>query len=829
MPPTTAKAARPRPSRREGGPWLVALLSALVTGTTLVAGFPDLNSTLRIVITVASTVVAGVVAWLLIPPAVAAPPPAPPAVPVPAQLPPDTPYFTGRTDLLAELEAAFDAGGPSRSPTIIVITGQAGVGKTAVATRLAHRVLGRFPDGQLYVNLRGAQSDPLAPGDVLIGFLKALGVDMTTAPGGLEELVRLWRTWLAGRRVLVVLDNAASEEQVKPLLPNEPSCAAIVTSRRPLEHLTGTRAPLDVLPAEQAVELLGHLAGQARVAADPDGAREIVELCGALPLAVAIAGARLAGRPHWPLSHLAERLRDARGRLSELGDDDRGVRASIGLGYRACDELERLAFRRLGLLEAPDFPAWVVAALVDRPAEAGEDITERLVAAQLVQPSGTDPTGTLRYKLHDLVRVYARERAEAEEDAADRTAALDRMLGGYVELASVAAAARWPQDWSAESGGAAFWAPGERAARPARERPAAWLAAERACLVEAVEQAHTTRRWESCAALGRAVGSLCHSLRSFWGDWEKVVGLALDAARHSGDRVAEGALLLELQALCAGKVDWDQALRHAEEARAVFGELGDRWWAGRAERSIGVTLRERGRLAEAEGHLTAAIETFGAIGDRWWQARTRRNLAEVRVKQGRAESAEALLREALALFRERGNRYSVAQTLRALGEVLDRQDRTEEAMACIEEARELFLLRGERWDEARALRALGELGRPGAQREELEYLRRALGLLGDLGDRWGVARTEWSVGQALLGLDRPDEAADCFRRSAAEFDALQDLWWRSRAWRSLGRALIAAGRPDEARSPLEDARAGFRTLGDADGERRVDELLGKTS
>src|SRR6185437_7719146 len=279
----------------------------------------------------------------------------------PAQLPADITDFTGRKTQLATV--AHLAGAADRSATVLItIAGQAGSGKTALAVHAAHRLRAHYPDGQLFVDLRGTQAQPLAATDVLARFLRALGVDRMAIPDDAEERAALYRSRLADRRLLILLDDAACEAQLRPLLPGTPGCAVLVTSRARLSGLGGAqRVDLDVFAPDQAIELLARVAGPQRVAAEPVSAREIVRLCGFLPLAIRVAGARLGARPHWPLSRLEADLTDEGTRLDTLRLGDLEVRASLARSYDTLDVIARRALRLLGLIEAADFAPWVTA------------------------------------------------------------------------------------------------------------------------------------------------------------------------------------------------------------------------------------------------------------------------------------------------------------------------------------------------------------------------------------------------------------------------------------------------------------------------------------
>ncbi|MEN3359753.1 MAG: hypothetical protein V7637_3735 [Mycobacteriales bacterium] len=371
---------------------------------------------------------------------VAAEPPAG-AGPRPSLLPPDLADVTGR-DAAADRLRTLLTGATGTAVPVAMLAGPAGIGKTTLAVHLAHQLRDQFPDGQLFVDLHGTGAAPAGPAEVLGRFLRALGVDAADLPFRLEERVELYRTLLADRRVLVVLDDAVGHGQVRPLLPGGPGCAVLVTSRRGLTGLGTDLTRLDVLDRGAALELLGRIVGPDRVAAAPDAAAALVDLCGRLPLAIRIAGGRLAHRPHRPLDWLAERLADERLRLDELTLGDLAVRPRLAVGYRRLDPAGQRLLRRLALLDGLDFSVWVAAALLDVPAAQGEEVLERLVEEQLVDVAGRQSTCTLRYRLSELVRAYARERADVEETAVGADAARNRVLAGWLALSPAIPPAR---------------------------------------------------------------------------------------------------------------------------------------------------------------------------------------------------------------------------------------------------------------------------------------------------------------------------------------------------------------------------------------------------
>ncbi|GAA2080409.1 ATP-binding protein [Actinomadura alba] len=846
---TVAGAERASRATRLAAPWTVGGLTAAVTGLTMSLDLVELPVAARFAVTGGVTLLAGLVAWSTqraggsaeIEAAAEDAGHRPPA-----QLPPVIAHFTGRADSLAELRRLFEDAHPRRrsrddAPTgarVVSIHGPAGVGKSALATRFAHEVASRYPDGQLYFDLRGGGASRVRPEEVLTGFLLALGARLTTAPGGLEELRKLWWTWVRGRRILVHLDNAHDAEQVQALIPPEPGCAVLVTSRQPLYLRNTNDRRLREFTEAQGIELLTRLAGDDRVSDDLASAVAIVELCGRLPLAISICGGRLAARENWSLQEMADRLADERRRrLDELEVAqriDQSVRASLQLSYDDCTETQRRLLRSFGLLAAPDVQGWAAGELLGVSELEGGDLLEALVDAQLVEHSGVDRTGATRYRLHDLVRLYARERADKEDTVEHRQAAIERVLGGYRERAEQMAAARWPQDWHRQGGGGG----GSRGGTVAMD----WLTSERMALLALVDQATGLRLWALVWRLGRASCSLFHSMRVFWTEWRHVAEVTCDAAGRLGDRRAVGIARLERAAVLGGLGQIGRARADAKEALEIFEESRERWWAARALRTVGMTLRDEGNLDEGQRYLLDAIAAFREEGDQWWHARTQRNLGELRLAQRRYDEARELLEQALDVFKSNGNAYSESQTLRALGEVLAAEGRHlrrrgdqraadakhAQAAAVLERAAESFRVRSEHWEEARCLRAAGEVGDPRNGLRELAFVRRAENTLEGLGDSWGVARTQLSEGRALGRLGRDADAVGVLWQTVESFRRLDDRWWEARGLRTLAEVLLDAGRAEEAREPAAQALDIYRSLGNEAGVSRARDVLARS-
>ncbi len=692
---------------------------------------------------------------------------------IPFLLPPDSADFTGRAEMVGRLDVLM-AGAPddaARSTAMVVadVAGGGGVGKTTLAVHVAHRVRARFPDGQLFVNLQGAETSPADPKEVLGRLLRALGADAAAIPEGSDERAELYRGLLAHRRVLVVLDNAASEAQVRPLLPGSPTCAVLITSRARLAGLEGARLlDLDLLDSAQAVGLLGRIVGPERVAAEPAAAAELARLCGYLPLALRVAGARLAARPHWQLTQLVERLADERQRLDELAYGHLGVRASLTLSYRALEPAARLLFRRLGLLQAADAAAWVAAALLDTSVEQATELADRLVDARLLEVAGRDATGQVRYRFHDLVRVYAHECAEAEDPPAERRASLARAFGAWLHLAERADAGLGNPFLEPAYGPTLRWPVDQATTGRLLADPLAWLEAERPGLVVAVTQAACLGMaglsWELTSALTQFLAT-----RIYPDDWRRCAEQALTAARRARDARGEAAVLLSLgdlhgfyrrhdetvacwqaaleiftrlgddtgRAMClaalalcrSDRAAFEQRRQQAEDALAILGQGGSPRARACVLHLLGLLYHNHGRLELAEQCFEEALVLHRGLGSVRGEAKLLYRLGAVLIKQGRDDEAASMLRQAVAILRQHGDRISGTPAEVCLGTALVHLGRYGQARPLLEPSVHsgFPFVRG--W----ALRALGELDHAQGRHDHAQAaLRRALRLFQEL-------------------------------------------------------------------------------------------------
>jgi tetratricopeptide (TPR) repeat protein len=737
----------------------------------------------------------------------------PSTIDAPRQLPPDIDDFTGREAATAQVQQLLER---EQSTAIIIsaIAGKAGVGKTALAVHVAHRLRPRFSDGQLYVDLRGAEAQALDPADVLAGFLRALGVEGAAIGEGLEERVRQFRARLADRRVLVVLDNAASEAQLRPLLPTSPGCAARVTNRVSLGGLEAAHPlTLEVLEPEEAVALLAKLAGPGRVAAEPQAAQAIVRLCGWLPLAVRIAGARLASRPQWRLALLAERLADERRRLDELKAGDLEVRASVALSYQGRGQQERRLFRLLGLLDAPSVPAWVAATLLEVELAEAERLMEGLVDAQLVEAAGQDQAGQLRYRLHDLLRVYARERLQLEEPTAAQRASLERLLQTYLALAEQADALLEPSGINHYGGDPARGLRDHPAAAIVGRDPLRWLEAEHASLVAAVDQGCDADIGEPTWRLATALVSF-FGTRAHWDDWQHTHTIALAATRRTGDRDAEGRMLGSLADLYVARTRFDQARRCLEQGLAAFRKTGNQLGELQSLSALGGIDRKQGRFGDAVARLEQSLSGFRELGWQSGEAEVLLDLGEVYREQGRLNATVVCLEQSLRLMRAVGDRLCEAPILRALALTRCAQGRFGEAIACLEQSLALTRISGDQPGESRVLQSLGEVHRmQGCLEDAGSCLEQSLTLARTTGVRAAEAYASYGLGDVRRQQGRLEEAASYLEWSLAVFRECGLRPWEARALDSLGTLLAAKGDHTGACRAWRSALAIFRELG----------------
>ncbi|MEV7802903.1 BTAD domain-containing putative transcriptional regulator [Microbispora sp. NPDC088329] len=659
---------------------------------------------------------------------------------MPHQLPRDIVSFTGRTAELTCLRAlARPPGGPA-APVISVIDGMAGVGKTALAVHAAHRLADTFADGQLFVDLHGFTHgvSPVDPAEALDQMLCALGVPGEQIPPDLDARAALYRTRLAGKHLLVLLDNAAGEAQVRSLLPGTPTCMVLITSRRRLAGLEDVRPlSLDVLPQDDAVTLFTRSAGPERLAGQPpELPAEIVELCGRLPLAIRIAAARLRMRSGWTPAHLAERLRDHQHRLGELEVGRLSVTAAMDLSYRHLGRGRQDMYRLLGLHPGPDFERHAAAALAGTtPRHAGRLIDD-LVDAHLLQ----EPVPG-RYRFHDLLRVHATAALADEDTDADRDAALTRLFDHYADTASDAVDTAHPRTHPR---------PHPRADPPACPRPPGDHGRGRraATAPDTRDRAHAARWLETelTNLLATAVYAACHGRPGHALRLSAALHRHLHTgAHHTCARTTHGDVPhpagdTRVAALC-GVADLHLMLGQFTQAAGHFGRVleiaraaGDPVGELNALCGLGHVCRAQGKTGAAARYLEHSLRIARSAGYRDGELNALCGLGEVHLMLGRHASAADRFRRALQIALRIGDRNAQFEGLHGLGRVYQGAGQAERALAFHQVALPIARALGHRADQARALHGLGRACRSlGRQDEAREHWRRALAILTDLG------------------------------------------------------------------------------------------------
>ncbi|TYB69104.1 tetratricopeptide repeat protein [Nonomuraea sp. PA05] len=688
------------------------------------------------------------------------------ATPVPRQLPADMTDFTGREPDVEQVTRALQEGNGS-ALVISAVAGAGGMGKTTLAVHVAHRLAAAYPDGQLFVDLQGAGPRPLTPEAVLGGFLRALGADMAALPEELDERAALYRSLLAERRVLVLLDNAASAGQVRPLLPGTAGCAVLVTSRARLSALSGARhLGLEAMRPEEALELLAKVVGQERVAAEREAAQELMRACGYLPLAIRIVASRLAARPGWSLARLLGRMADERRRLAELRVDDLAVEATFALGYDQLDEAHAAAFRLLAVPNAADLPAPAAAAVLGVTEAEAEELCEALVNVHLMESPAPG-----RYRHHDLLKLYARSRLDGEEP---RRQALDRLLGHYLAAMAWLVDVMYPGDPVLDH----VTTSAPRPSFADLHAAIAWGQAEEEGMLGCLHQIADTPG----TALHDAVSlldmmTLVFDFESSPSGYERVVERLVAAAAERGEWTAEAHARRKRGEILYARRDTEAA---EAEARAVR----DRADARPADHACAVNVlamlaHDRRAYDEAIAMYNETLGTWRTLGHRSEEAILMGNLALVLAEAGRGEEGVEVGERAVAITRELGGGRPNPQILYQLAVALGAAGRHQEALT-----------------------------RFGAGRAEFQRLRQ---------HAW-EGLTLRRMAETYLLMGRPDRAVDHAEESLVMLHETDQGWMRGKALAVLGRALHGLGRRSRATACLTGALAIMERQGSPDAD-----------
>ncbi|WP_242572651.1 BTAD domain-containing putative transcriptional regulator [Streptomyces sp. NP-1717] len=785
----------------------------------------------------------------------------PPDVPAPDVAPPrnlpQQPTLVGRRSELQALSTMIaDKGARGGSVvTVEAVSGMAGVGKTALVVATAHLLAERYPDGQLYLDLRGHSpaQEPLTARAALATLLRLLGAPAFSIPAELEGRTALWRTMLAERRVVIVLDDAIGAEQLGPLLPSGSPSLTIIASRR---HLTGIpqalSVPLDVLPKEDAISLFRGFAGEERTHETAQTER-IVHLCGYLPLAIELVAHRFRARTSWTLPVLAERLARSPGRLAEIrtADQEQEMTRAFALSYRTLTAQQRTAFRHLGLHPGPDFTADAAAALLGLPMDTTERLLEGLVAFHLLREPVPD-----RYRYHDLLREYAYGLSQIEDSERERRQAVARLTDFFISTANHADHMAYPRrvrrgpptlppptptpvPFLPDAAAARSWLAAERGnllavEDHARRHGAPDRAAQLACVLAGFLQSecywqdakkllrHAVTHWDLAAdesALCCALIGLCAADASIGGyaDAAEAGERALGLARALRDEPAEAEALRVL-----GTLNWHlgenrNALVLLQKSLAIRSLSGDIWDKARSRNNVAVTLLFLGERDRALSHFRGALDGFRDAGDETASAQTLNNIGELQMHAGELESARRSFEESLSFLEAAGSRYDRATVRRNLAEVLTESGESTTALALFGETLSEFRSLGDRKSQAEALVGIGEaywrLGDLAASvRSHLE----ALEIAQDIGAPRHEAQALRSLGRAEFADGRLGIATDRLRAAVAVATRTHDIDEETAARALLAEVLLAAGDINEARMTLRQAFELVRHRGSVD-------------
>jgi DNA-binding SARP family transcriptional activator/tetratricopeptide (TPR) repeat protein len=738
-------------------------------------------------------------------PALTIPGPQQPVDSAPRELPPMVPGFTGRWAELTTLTRLLDRPG-EQAPQSIVIRGSAGVGKTTLAVHWAHQAKGQFPDGQLYVNLRGYDPGlPMPSGDALAGFLRSLGVPGQKIPPEPDQRTARYRSLLANKRMLVVLDNAGSADQVRPLLPGTPTSTVLITSRDALAGLVArdgaARLDLDILPLPDAVALLRTLIGK-RTDADTEATAELARQCSRLPLALRVAAELAATRPTVPLATLVGELADLDTRLDLLaadGDPSAQVRAVFSWSYRHLGNDAARAFRLAGLHPGPDLDPYAAAALANATVLQARQALGTLTLAHLIQ---TAQPG--RHGMHDLVRAYARELTTDDE----HHAALTRLFDYYLHTAAAAMDILHPVERRN--------VPRPATPVPPLPDPAAardWLDSERAVLVASTVHAADCGWPNHATRLATVLLRYLHDS----GHYPEAIAIcvhALAAARRIGDRAAEATALNQTAIMDAEQGRYQQAADHHRQALTLFRQMGDLEGEARALTNMGIDETQLGRYEEAARHQQEALAIRRDMGNRLGEARVLSNLGFTRRLQGSYQDAADQYQQALILFREVGDRQGEAWSLAQLGIIDLRLECYQHATKYLRPALAMFRELAHAGSEAECLIRLGEahLGL-GSHESAARNFERALVMIREIGDPILEADTLNGLGDVLCKTGETEKAHAHHAAAlhlASHADAPRE---QARAHSGLARAYHADGDYHNARHHWQEALTRYTAIG----------------
>jgi tetratricopeptide (TPR) repeat protein len=694
----------------------------------------------------------------------------------------------------------------------------AGVGKTTLAIHLAHRLTSQFPDGQIFLSLHAHDPyrDPVDPATGLGMLLRAIKAVPATASalagpddysGSLEERAARWREQTANQRILVVLDDAASRDQILPLLPGAPGCLVLVTSRHRLTGPAGARSlSLDVPPSAEARELFVRIVGLER-ADDADSIADIVRLCGHLPLAIQVAASRLRHRPAWTAADLAQRLATTQSRLREFVGEGLEVASSFELSYRYLSHEQQRVFRQIGCYPGGAVSVYAVAAASTLAIGDAERVLDGLLDCHLL-----DEPVRRRFRCHDLICEYARDLALREDAEPDRRLFMHRLLDYYLHQAGKADRILYPH--RRRLAAQVSYVPADTPEMTTQHDAEAWMETERLNVIGAIQYA-ARHGFNSHAALLPHVVAQFLEAGGYWQDAAVAHGCALEAWRAAGDRLGEAQAHADL---CFSRVragHFADALHHGEAGLAIFRALGDQRGEADTLDRLGLVLWQGARFREALARFTESLSIHRAIGNPYGEAEVLGHSGIGNWHIGHYREAVANFERALALYRDMGDKVGEAKTLNNIGDVEQRMGAHADALAHYQQALPIARDIGGRQAEGVLLNNIGNACQhTGRYEDALSYLRRALGIYRDIGDRRCEADALNNIGTTYRRMQRIDESLINHQRALDIAHSMGEDYEAAHALRSLGDAHYDAGRGDRALEYYREALPLSRQIGD---------------
>jgi len=738
-------------------------------------------------------------------------------------LPHDVASFTGRgAELTQLLGAVDDLAADGGVVGIHAIGGMAGVGKTAFAVHAAHQLADRFPAGQIFLPLHGHTPGqrPVEPGDALASLLLTAGVAAAQIPPGLQARTALWRDRLAGRQLLLVLDDVASSDQVRPLLPGSGGCLVLVTSRRHLTALDdATAISLDTLPPGQAAAMLVRLAARPGLSPADPAVAEITRLCGHLPLAIGMVARQLHHHPAWSLSRRAAELAAAADRLELMTTENLSVAAAFNMSYADLTGEQQRLFRRLGLHPGTDIDAYAAAALDGTDLAAARRGLETLYDQYLL----TEPAQG-RYRLHDLIREHARALVGCLDPDRDRDGATTRLLDYYQHTGARADAliARQARPRPAPADGTV---PAAVPALAGREQALAWARAERASLLACLDHAAGTGQHARVTALTAVLAGLLRR-DGPWADAITRHTAAVQAARRLGDRHGQAGALNDLGDVRRLTGEYPAAAQAHEQALGIYRDVGDRLGQANALNNLGTVWWATGDYPAAAQAHEQALGIYRDLGDRLGQANAFHNLGDVRRLTGEYPAAAQAHEQALGIYRDLGDRLGQANAIHSLGTVRRMTGDYLSAAQALEQALGIYRDLGDRLGQTGALAYLGAVRRmTGDYLSAAQALEQALGICRDLGERGGEAETLNERGTLHRVSGELARAEGCHQQALELARAIASSWDQAHALAGLGRCAIAAGHATQAGGVLLRQALGiFQRIGTAEAPDLLAEL-----